>query len=101
MESVRGGGSRSKEATVESGSASSKSVLFWADSREGEEFTMSVTGRMGPGCVSVGVEEFVWSEVGGGGEELGRTFGEITSLMQEEAGSSSWEFFKGASSVED
>lgn len=102
MESVTGGGSRSKEATVESGSASTMSVLFWAaNSSEGEEFTMSVTGRMGPGCLSGGVEEFVWSEVGGGGEALGRTFGEITSLTQEEAGSPSWESFKGASSVED
>lgn len=78
---------------------------FWAVvSSEGEECTMSVTGRMGPGCMSGGVEESVWSEGGrggGGGEALGRTLGEITSLMHEEAGSTSWESPKGASPVED
>lgn len=97
---------------VEFGSASTKSVPFWAavvvavSSSEGEEFTMSVTGRMGSGCESGGVRESVWSEERGGGgegggEALGRTLGEITSLMQVEAGSTSWDSSKGASPAED
>lgn len=98
---------------VEFGSASTKSVPFWAavvvvvavSSSEGEEFTMSVTGRMGSGCESGGVRESVWSEERGGGEgggeALGRTLGEITSLMQVEAGSTSWDSSKGASPAVD
>lgn len=114
MESVRGG--RGSRLAVEFGSASTKSVPFWAavvvvvavSSSEGEEFTMSVTGRMGSGCESGGVRESVWSEERGGGgggegggEALGRTLGEITSLMQVEAGSTSWDSSKGASPAED
>lgn len=98
------------------GFGSTKSVPFWASlsvvfvsSSEGEEFTMSVTGRMGSGCGGGGVGESLWSEGsggegggGGGGEALGRTLGEITSFTQVEAGSTSWGSSKGASSsVED
>lgn len=110
MESGRGGGRGSRSA-VELGSGSTKSVPFWAvavvvfvSSSEGEEFTMSVTGRMGSGCGGGGVGESLWSEGSGGeggGEALGRTLGEITSLMQVEAGSTSWDSSKGASSGED
>lgn len=95
-----GGGSRSREAVA----ASTESVPFWAVvvSSEGEEFTMSVTGRMGPGCVSEGAEESVCSEGGGGGgEDLGGSLGEITSLMHGEAGSTSWGSSKGASPLGD
>lgn len=112
MESVRGG--RGGRSAVELGSGSAKSVPFWAvavavvvfvSSSEGEEFTMSVTGSVASGCGSGGgVRESLWSEGGGGeggGEALGRTLGEITSLMQVEAGSTSWDSSTGASSVED
>lgn len=94
-----GGGTKSKEA-AESGTMS---VPFWVI--DSQEFTMSVAGRMvegWSGCAkSGGVEESVigvWSMGGGVGDGEGGSE-EISSLIQEEAGTSSWESPIGASPV--
>lgn len=79
---------------------------FWV--KDSLEFTMSVTGRMMEGwsgcCTNSGggVEEsVVWSVGGGGGGDGEGSFEEITSLIQGEAGASSWESPIGVSSVRD
>lgn len=70
------------------------SVAFWLVDSSGEEFTMSVTGRMvgeGAGCIAGGVEESVNGKWSGGGGEAGGIVEEITSLTQGEVGSGCWE----------